>query len=117
MSQPELDDMAAQNAIAAQKRLEDHAWAKDPAYHVYIDHDVLYDIMTGAERLAKRCLWQWVRTHRPDELPELGYLSDVDFGREVLSTWMNRLPLSFFEYRLTKPYQISEVLLTRLIPL
>ncbi|KAI3393343.1 hypothetical protein diail_4424 [Diaporthe ilicicola] len=105
-SHSEMSDVDDREAIAARTRLQDHDWARGPAHNVYINHDVLYDIMSSAERLAKRCLWEWVRVHRPDDIWTIGYLSDLDLGRQVLSSWLDRLPRGFFTHRQTYSYEV-----------
>ncbi|KAL1847092.1 hypothetical protein Daus18300_014062 [Diaporthe australafricana] len=104
-SQVELKDLADRKAIEARTGLADRAWTEDPTNNVFINHDVLYDIVNAAERLAKRCLWAWVRTHRPDF--NMGYLSDLDFGRQALHSWINRLPFDFFDCRHTRSYEVT----------
>lgn len=107
MSEKDWDDMVAQKAIAVRTRLRDNAWTRGYDYHVYIDHDALFDILSATESLAKRCLWGWMRTHHPVECKyRLGYRSDVDFGRQKLEFWLNGLPQGFFTYRYTPSWKV-----------
>lgn len=111
MSETDWEDMIAQKAIAVRTRLTDGAWTIDPGYKVYIDHDALFDILSAAESLAKRCLWGWTRTHRPVHCQYgLGYRSDIDFGRLRLESWMKGLPQGFFTYRYTQPWKVIDKL-------
>lgn len=108
MSQTELDDLVTQKGIAKRTRLDDDHWTRRSAYRVYIDHDTLFDILSRAEALAKRCLWEWMHTHRPDECRLwLGYQSDVDFGRERLTAMLNGLPNNCFNHRYTRSWQVT----------
>lgn len=108
MSQTELDDLVTQKGIAKRTRLDDDHWTRGSAYRVYIDHDALFDILSEAEALAKRCLWEWMHTHLPDEcLHWLGYRSDVDFGRERLNTMLSGLPINCFTHRHTRSWQVT----------
>lgn len=117
MSERELDDLVTQKGIAKRTRLDDDGWTRGSAHRVYIDHDTLFDILSRAEALAKRCLWEWLHTHRPYECRLwVGYLSDVDFGREALMTMLRRLPTNCFTHRHTKSSQVDWKLI-RLIPL
>lgn len=111
MSQTEWDDLVAQKAIAIRTRLADKAWISGSAYTVYIDHDILFEILSGTETLAKRCLWGWMRAHRPDQCRRwVGYRSDIDFGRERLTTLLDRLPSSIFNFRHTQSWQVTSKL-------
>lgn len=107
MSERELDDLVTQKGIAKRTRLDDDGWTRGSAHRVYIDHDTLFDILSGAEALAKRCLWEWLHTHRTYECRLwVGYLSDVDFGRERLMTMLRRLPTDCFTHRHTQSSQV-----------
>lgn len=117
MSQTEWDDLITQKAIAIRTRLADKAWIRGSAYTVYIDHDILFDILSSTETLAKRCLWGWMRTHQPDQCRRwIGYRSDIDFGRERLTTLLDRLPSNIFKFRHTRHWQVTSKL-NRLIDL
>lgn len=107
MSERELDDLVTQKGIAKRTRLDDDDWTRGSAHRVYIDHDTLFDILSGAEALAKRCVWEWLHTHRPHECRLwVGYLSDVDFGRDRLMTMLRRLPTDCFTHRHTQSSQV-----------
>ncbi|KAG6355186.1 hypothetical protein INS49_004267 [Diaporthe citri] len=117
MSQTEWDDLVTQKAIAVQTRLTDKAWIRGSAYTVYIDHDILFDILSSTETLAKHCLWGWMRARRPDQCRRwIGYRSDIDFGRERLTTLLDRLPSNVFNFRHTRHWQVTSRL-NRLIGL
>lgn len=117
MSQTEWDDLVTQKAIAIRTRLADKAWTRGSSYTVYIDHDILFDILSSTEALAKRCLWGWMRAHRPDQCRcWIGYRSDIDFGRERLTTLLDRLPSNVFNFRHTRHWQVTSKL-NRLIEL
>ncbi|KAG6355187.1 hypothetical protein INS49_004268 [Diaporthe citri] len=87
ISQAEFDDGIERKGIALRTQLRLDGWAWEPANIVVIDHDELFDILWKAERLAKRCLWRWLRTNRPRECEWYGihYLSDMDLGRDRLN--------------------------------
>lgn len=109
MTKTEWDDMVAQKAITIRTRLADKAWTNDSVHTgtVFINHDALFDILSAAESLAKRCLWGWTRTHQPEHCQYgLGYRSDVDFGRQRLGHWLETLPGDFFDYRYTPPWKV-----------
>lgn len=111
MSQTEWDDLITQKAIAIRTRLADNAWNRGSAYTVYIDHDMLFDILSSTETLAKRCLWGWMRAHRPDQCRRwIGYQSDIDFGREALTTLLDRLSRNTFSFRHTQFWQVTSKL-------
>lgn len=117
MSQKDWDDLVTQKAIAIRTRLADEAWISGSAYTVYIDHDILFDILSSTETLAKRCLWGWMRAHRPDQCRRwVGYRSDIDFGRERLTTLLDLLPSNVFNFRHTRHWQVTSKL-NRLIDL
>lgn len=108
MSERELNDMVTQKGIEKRTRLDDDDWTRGSAHRVYIDHDTLFDILSEAEALAKRCLWEWLHTYRPYEcLLWVGYISDVDFGRERLMTVLRQLPTNCFTHRHTKSSQVN----------
>lgn len=111
ISQTEWDDLVSQKAIAIRTRLADRAWTIGSRYNVYIDHDSLFYILSGAETLAKSCLWEWMRTHRPGECRRwFPYRSDVDFGREPLTLLLQCLPCGTFNYRHTQSWQVTRIL-------
>lgn len=107
MTQAELEDRMELKGIALRTRLDDDAWLSDPANNIRMDHDELFNILTRAERLAKRCLWRWLRINHPRMCKRMGfhYLSDVDLGRQKMES------LSFscyerYQYRHTQPCEI-----------
>lgn len=107
MSQTEWDDLVTQKAIAKRTRLADKAWTRGIFFELYIHHDRLFDILSEALTLGKRCVWRWTRTHRPRHC---GYLSDVDFARDKLSHWIRSKPSEFFEFRHSQSWQIQRKL-------
>jgi len=108
MSQTEWDDLVTQKAIAKRTRLADKAWTRGLIFEVYIHHDSLFDILSEAHTLGKRCLWRWTRTHRPDHC--CGYRSDVDFGRDRLDRWVEHMPSESFKFRHSQSWQIHRKL-------
>lgn len=66
ISQAEFDDRIERKCIALRTRLCLDGWVWEPANNIVLDHDELFDILWRAERLAKRCLWKWLRTNRPE---------------------------------------------------
>lgn len=89
MSEAEFDDLITRKAIAKRTRLADKEWTEYIGSQLFINHDRLYEILTEALTVAKRCVWRWTRTHRP---MEFRYLSDVDFGRDRLVPLFRRMP-------------------------
>lgn len=88
ISQAEFDDRIGRKGIALRTQLHFDPWVGEPANNVIIDHDELFDILWRAEKLAKKCLWKWLRTNRPRTCERYGlhYLSDMDFGRGRLNS-------------------------------
>lgn len=111
MSQVQFDDLVDQKGIEVRTRLNDDAWTRSPGHMVYINHDALFDILSQAETLAKRCLWNWMRTQRPKDCSYwIGYRSDIDLGRDRIQTLMNRLPRRCFDFRRTRAAQVNSKL-------
>lgn len=111
MSQAKFDDLVDQKGIEIRTRLNDDAWTRSPGHMVYIDHDALFDILSQAETLAKRCLWNWMRTHRPEDCRHwIGYRSDIDFGRDRVSTMLAWLPHHCLDFRRTRERQVKSKL-------
>lgn len=81
MSKAEFDDLITREAIAKRTRLADKEWIEYIGSQLFINHDRLFEILTETLAVAKRCVWRWMRTHRPKELK---YLSDIDFARDRL---------------------------------
>lgn len=111
ISQAEFDDIIARNGIALRTLLHSNHWVREPANNVAIDHDELFDVLWRAERLAKRCLWRWLRTNQPAECRWSGlhYLSDMDLGRDRVG----RLPYgnrTFYDHRCTKTNAVKRVI-------
>lgn len=107
ITQEQFEDRIERLGIRRRTRLGDDAWLQKPANNVLIDHDELFDILTRAERLAKRCLFKWMRINRPnrcDWMP-INYVSDIDLGRQSLE-WLTK-PSDFFRYRHTKSYEVK----------
>ncbi|KAJ0103962.1 hypothetical protein J7T55_010979 [Diaporthe amygdali] len=107
MTQEEFEDMIERLGIRRRTRLGDDAWLQKPTNNVLIDHDELFDILSRAERLAKRCLFKWMRINRPnrcDWMP-INYVSDIDLGRQSLE-WLTQ-PSNFFRYRHTKSHEVK----------
>lgn len=106
--QKEWDDTITRSGIAFRTRMEEEdSWTRGYAYTVYIDHDALFDILSQTEALAKRCLWSWMRTHRPEKCRHWsGYRSNIDFGREKLERFLDHLPEDFFKFRHTEHWQV-----------
>lgn len=111
ISQTEFDDRIERKGIALRTRLHLDKWVWEPAYNVVIDHDELFDILWRAERLAKRCLWRWLRTNRPKKCEWYGihYLSDMDFGRDRLSL-LTFGDAELYDYRWTKSHEVMQAL-------
>lgn len=108
MSQATFDDLVDQKGIEVRTRLNDDAWTRRPGHMVYIDHDALFDILSQAETLAKRCLWNWMRTNRPEDCRHwIGYRSDIDFGRDRISTMLAWLPHRCLDFRRTRATQVK----------
>lgn len=107
MSQAELEDRMELKGIALRTRLDDDAWLSDPANNIRMDHDELFDILTRAERLAKRCLWRWLRINHPGKCTRLGfhYLSDMDLGRQIMES-LSGGGYEMYQYRYTQSYEI-----------
>lgn len=93
--------------IELRTRLDDDDWLSDPANNVRMDHDELFDILTRTERLAKRCLWTWLRVNHPKTCIQMGlnYLSDMDFGRSTMESLSNR-GYEMLGYRHTKSAEV-----------
>lgn len=111
ISQAEFDDIIERKGIALRTRLRLDSWVWEPANNVAIDHDELFDILWRAERLAKRCLWRWLRANRPRtcEFYGLHYLSDMDFGRDRLNL-LAFGDTEFYDYRRTKSHAVMRAL-------
>ncbi|KAL2291436.1 hypothetical protein FJTKL_12837 [Diaporthe vaccinii] len=107
MAQVELEDRVELKGIALRTRLDDDAWLSDPANNIRMDHDELFDILTRAERLAKRCLWRWLRINHPGKCKrmELHYLSDMDLGRQTMES-LSGCSYEMYQYRHTQSYEI-----------
>lgn len=111
MSQTDWDDIVTQKAIATRTRLAEITWIIRSDYTVYIDHDALFDILSRTEVLAKRCLWGWMRAHRPEQCRRwIGYWSDIDFGREALTRLVDVLSRSTFNFRHTRYWEVTSKL-------
>lgn len=107
MSREELVDMTERKGIELRTRLDDDDWLSGPANNVRIDHDELFDILTRAERIAKRCLWRWFRVNHPNTCIRMGlnYLSDMDLGRSTMESLSNR-GYKMLGYRHTKSAEV-----------
>lgn len=88
MTKQELEDRTELKGIALRTRLDDDDWLSDPANNIRMNHDELFDILTRAERLAKWCLWRWLRVNHPAKCKrmKLHYPSDMDFGRQRMES-------------------------------
>ncbi|KAH8777505.1 hypothetical protein F5883DRAFT_696021 [Diaporthe sp. PMI_573] len=84
MSAADLEDRSERKRIEIQTRLGDNAWLSDPANNIRLDDYEVFDILYRGEKLAKRCLWRWLRINRPMTSRRFGYLSNMDFGRDTL---------------------------------
>lgn len=111
MPQAEFDDMVERMGISIRTRLNRNAWAGEPANNVHLDHDELFDLLSRAERLAKRCLWRWLRINHPEkcEFRNLRYASDMDFGRSRLEN-LTFGETRFYDFRWTESAWVERVL-------
>lgn len=107
MSREELQDMTERKGIELRTRLDDDDWLSDPANNIRMDHDELFDILSRAERLAKRCLWRWFRVNHPNTCIRTGlnYLSDMDLGRATMESLSNR-GYKMLQYRHTESHEV-----------
>lgn len=111
MSQQELEDRTELKGIALRTRLDDDDWLSDPANNIRMDHDELFDILTRAERLAKWCLWRWLRVNHPAKCQRmrLHYPSDMDFGRQRMES-LACGGHEMFQYRHTESAEVHRSL-------
>lgn len=91
--------------IALRTGLDDDDWLSDPANNIRIDHDELFDILTRAERLAKRCLWRWLVVNHPEKCKRLHYVSDMDLGRQRMEG-LSCNGHEMFNYRHTESHEV-----------
>lgn len=111
ISQVEFEDRIIRKGIALRTRLHLEIWRSKPANNVIMDHDEVYDILSRAEKLAKRCLWKWLRANRPRKCAWRGlhYLSDMDLGRDRLEL-LSFGQENFYDHRWTKSHEVKRVL-------
>lgn len=111
MSQAELDDRIQRVAISLRTQLYSNGWLLDPSNNVALDHDELFDLLSRAEKVAKRCLWKWLRINRPDQcyFRKLHYASDMDFSRERLTT-LKFGETRLYDFRWTESACVEQVL-------
>ncbi|KAG8162276.1 hypothetical protein KVR01_008041 [Diaporthe batatas] len=101
MSREWLDDRTEKRRLEIQTRLSDNAWVSERANNVWLDNNKTYEILFTAERLGKECFREWLRVNRPKSCPR--YLSDVDFGRDWLTRFMDKETAG---YRATDCYEL-----------
>ncbi|KAG8160849.1 hypothetical protein KVR01_009113 [Diaporthe batatas] len=76
-------------ALAARTGLSDKHFITGLACYVYINHDVLYKILTEALRVARQCVWRWFSAHRPGFFK---YSSDIDLARDRFTNVIMVMP-------------------------
>lgn len=111
MTQDEFERRAKRQSIAVRTRLSENAWVHKPENNVLLDHDEAFDIGSKGEKLAKQCLFKWLRVNRHDKckLQGLHCLSDMDLGRSRVNE-LYEDTVGFFDYRDTTSGQVTAVL-------
>lgn len=109
MSREELEDRTERKGIELRTRLDDDDWLSNPANKIRMDHDELFDILSKAERLAKRCLWRWFRVNHPNTCIRMGlnYVSDMDLGRHTLES-LSDSGFKMLRYRHTESDEVHQ---------
>lgn len=109
MSREELEDRTERKGIELRTRLDDDDWLSNPANKIRMDHDELFDILSRAERLAKRCLWRWFRVNHPNTCIRMGlnYVSDMDLGRHTLES-LSDSGFKMLRYRHTESDEVHQ---------
>lgn len=111
MTQDEFERRTERQSIAARTRLSENGWAHKPENNVLLDHDESSDIGTKGEKLAKRCLYKWLRVNRHEKCKMQGLhcLSDMDLGRSRVND-LYEDTVGFFDYRDTTSGEVTAVL-------
>jgi hypothetical protein len=109
VSEADLEDRSERKRIEIQTRLGDNAWLSDPVNNICLDDDEVFDILYRGEKVAKRCLWRWLRINRPMTSRRFGYLSNMDFGRDTLSRFY-RSNRTVFDYRHTQSVEVEYIM-------